>query len=72
MKSIINCATGEITKIDLDKVSKDQQKIDEADFNAAKAIRQAEAEAKAAAKASGESKLAALGLSAAENAALTK
>jgi vacuolar-type H+-ATPase subunit H len=51
MKSVIDCATGEITKVDLDKVSKDQQKIDEADFKAAEIIRKAEAEAKANAKA---------------------
>jgi vacuolar-type H+-ATPase subunit H len=51
MKSVIDCATGEITKVDLDKVSKDQQKIDEADYKAAEIIRKAEAEAKATAKA---------------------
>jgi vacuolar-type H+-ATPase subunit H len=50
MKSIIDCGTGEITKIDLDKVSKDQQKIDEADFDASEIIRKAEAKAKADAK----------------------
>ena len=50
MKSIIDCATGEINKIDLDKESKDQQKIDEADFAASEIIRKAEVKAKTDAK----------------------
>lgn len=50
MKTIIDCVSGEITKVDLDKVNQDQQKIDEADFNAAEIIRKAEVKAKADAK----------------------
>jgi len=50
-KLIINCETGETIERDLNKAEKDQQKIDEANVSAKKAIIQAEAEAKATAKA---------------------
>lgn len=46
-KIIINCETGETVERELNKSEKDQQKIDEVQFNALKA----EAEAKATAKA---------------------
>ena len=47
MKTIINCQTGEVVERELNKVEKDQQKIDEVATKAA----QAEAVAKEAAKA---------------------
>jgi hypothetical protein len=50
-KLIINCETGEETLRELNKAEKDQQKADEARIAAAKAIVDAEAEAKATAKA---------------------
>ena len=40
-KLIINCETGEETSRELNKAEKDQQKIDEAAYNASEAIRQA-------------------------------
>ena len=61
-KLIVNVETGETVERELNKAEKDQQKVDEADIAAAKAIADAEAEAKAQAKATAESKLAALGL----------
>jgi vacuolar-type H+-ATPase subunit H len=45
-KLIINCETGEETLRELTKAEKDQQKVDEASIAAAKAISDAEAEAK--------------------------
>jgi hypothetical protein len=48
MKLIINCTTGEETLRELNKAEKDQQKIDEAAYNASEAIRQAKAEVKTA------------------------
>ena len=44
-KLIVNCETGETVERELNKVEKDQQKIDEANYRAAKAIANAEAEA---------------------------
>jgi len=52
MKRIINCETGEVTERELNKAEKDQQKIDEAEIASAKALVDAEAEAKATQKAS--------------------
>jgi hypothetical protein len=49
-KLIINCETGETVERELSKAEKDQQKIDEANIAAAKAIVDAEAKAKATAK----------------------
>jgi hypothetical protein len=57
MKRIINCETGEVTERELNKAEKDQQKIDEAEIAAAKALVDAEADAKATAKAALLSKL---------------
>jgi ribosomal protein L15 len=62
MKMIVNCETGEVTERELNKAEKDQEKIDYAKYLAAKAITDAEDEAKAQAKATAEGKLAALGL----------
>jgi hypothetical protein len=61
-KLIVNVETGETVERELNKAEKDQQKIDEANYLATKAILDAEAEAKAQAKATAEGKLAALGL----------
>jgi hypothetical protein len=47
-KLIVNCETGEETLRELNKAEIDQQKIDEANIAAAKAIVDAEVEAKAA------------------------
>jgi hypothetical protein len=46
-KLIVNVETGETIERELNKAEKDQQKVDEADIAAAKAIANAEAEAKA-------------------------
>jgi hypothetical protein len=46
-KLIINVSTGETVERELNKAEKDQQKIDEAEIAAAKALADAEAEAKA-------------------------
>jgi hypothetical protein len=62
MKRIINVETGEVIERELNAEEIAQQEIDEANYLAAKAIADAEAEAKAQAKAAAEGKLAALGL----------
>jgi hypothetical protein len=49
-KLIVNCETGEVTEVELTKIDRDQQKIDEAEIKAFNALKVAEAEAKAAAK----------------------
>ena len=46
-KLIINVSTGETVERELNKAEKDQQKVDEAEIAAAKALADAEAEAKA-------------------------
>jgi len=51
MKTIVNCETGEVVERELNAEEIAQQEIDEAAFNARKAIKDAEAEAKATAKA---------------------
>jgi hypothetical protein len=61
-KLIINCETGEVIERELNAEELAQQEIDEANFLAAKAIADAEAQAKAQAKAVAQAKLAALGL----------
>jgi hypothetical protein len=50
-KLIIDCETNEVTERELNKAEQDQQKIDEANVAAKKAIIKAEAETKATAKA---------------------
>jgi hypothetical protein len=66
----INCETGEQTVIELTDAEIAQMETDRANAEADRAAREAEAEAKAAAKAAGQAKLAALGLTAEEIAAL--
>jgi hypothetical protein len=61
-KLIIDCTTGEVIERQLSAEEIAQQEIDEANYLAAKAISDAEAQAKAQAKATAEGKLAALGL----------
>jgi hypothetical protein len=71
-KIIVDCSTNESTEVELTAAEIAQMESDIRAFAAQQAIEDAAATAKAAAKASGESKLAALGLSADEIAALTK
>jgi len=66
----LNCETGEETIIPLTDEEIEQARIAQAESNARKTIEQAEEQAKAAAKASAEAKLAALGLTPEEIAAL--
>jgi hypothetical protein len=70
-KLIINCETGEQTEVELTAEEIAQREADAAAYAVEQAEREAVAAAKAAAKASGEAKLAALGLTAEEVAALT-
>jgi len=67
----VNCTTGEQTIIDLTDEEIAQMEVDRANAEADRAAREAEAEAKAAAKASALAKLAALGLTEEEAAAIT-
>lgn len=71
-KLIVDCSTGITTEVELTAEEIAQRETDAAAFAAEQAEREAAEAAKAAAKASAESKLAALGLSADEIAALTK
>ena len=71
-KLIINCETGEQTEVELTAEEIAQREADAAAFAVEQAEREAAEAAKATAKASAETKLAALGLSADEIAALTK
>lgn len=66
----INCATGEQTVIELTDAEIAQMEVDRANAEADRTAREAEAEAKAVAKAAAQAKLAALGLTAEEIAAL--
>lgn len=66
----VNCTTGEETIIELTDEEIAQQEAWAAERMAMQLAQEAEAEAKAAAKASAEAKLAALGLTAEEIAAL--
>jgi hypothetical protein len=68
----INCETGEQTVIELTDEEIAQLEADRIAWEAEKAAREAEEAAKAQAKASAEAKLAALGLTAEEIAALSK
>lgn len=69
-KLIVNCETGEETILELTDEEIAQMEIDRANWEAQQAAAAAEAEAKAAAKASALAKLAALGLTAEEAAAI--
>ena len=69
-KIIVDCSTGVTTEVELTAEEIAQREADAAAYAVQKAEEDAAIAAKAAAKASGESKLAALGLSAAEIAAL--
>jgi hypothetical protein len=66
----INCSTGESIERDMTQAELDAQAVMVAQVEADRAAAEAEAEAKAVAKASAEAKLAALGLTAEEIAAL--
>jgi hypothetical protein len=68
----VNCLTGEQTIVPLTEEEIAQREVDAAAFAVAEAERVAAAEAAAEAKASATSKLAALGLTADEIAALSK
>jgi hypothetical protein len=68
----VNCATGEVTERPLTAEEIAQREVDAAAYAIEKAEQDAAAEAAAAAKASGQAKLAALGLTADEIAALSK
>jgi hypothetical protein len=69
-KIIVDCSTGIQTEVDLTPEELAQREVDAAAYAAQQAIQEAEEAAKAEAKASAESKLAALGLTADEIAAL--
>lgn len=71
-KLIVDCSTGVTTEVELTDEEVAQREADAIAYAAQKAEEDAAAAAKAAAKASGEAKLAALGLTAEEVAALTK
>ena len=71
-KVIVDCSTGVTTEVELTDAEFAQREADAAAYAVEQAAKDAETAAKAAAKASGEAKLAALGLSADEIAALTK
>ncbi len=69
-KIIVDCSTGVTTEVELTAEEIAQREADAAAYAVQKAEEDAAVAAKAAAKASGEAKLAALGLSADEIAAL--
>ena len=69
-KIIVDCSTGVTTEVELTAEEIAQREVDAAAFAAEQAEREAAEAAKAAAKVSAEAKLAALGLSADEIAAL--
>jgi hypothetical protein len=70
-KIIVDCSTGVTTEVELTAEEITQKEANAAAYAALKAKEDAAVAASAAAKASAETKLAALGLSAAEIAALT-
>lgn len=72
IKIEVNCQTGKVTETLLTAEEITQREADAAAFVVAEAERVAVEEAAATAKASGQAKLAALGLSAEEIAALSK
>jgi len=69
-KIIVDCSTGVTTEVELTDAEVAQREADAAAYAVEQAAREAAEAAKAAAKASGEAKLAALGLTAEEIAAL--
>ena len=69
-KTVVDCSTGIQEVIELTDAEIAQLEIDRANAEADRATREAEAEAKAQAKAAAQAKLAALGLTAEEIAAL--
>ena len=69
-KLIVDCSTGVTTEVELTDAEVAQREADAAAYAVEEAAKEAAATAKAAAKASAEAKLAALGLSADEIAAL--
>jgi len=71
-KLIVDCSTGISTEVELTDAEVAQREADAAAYAAQKAEREAAEAAKAAAKASAEAKLASLGLTPEEVAALTK
>jgi hypothetical protein len=71
-KLIVDCSTGITTEVELTAEEIAQREADAVKAEADRAAREAAEAAKAAAKASAESKLAALGLTADEIAALSK
>ena len=71
-KIVVNCETGETTVVTLTSEEIAQREADAAAFAAAEAERAAAEEAAQAAKESAQAKLAALGLTADEIAALSK
>lgn len=71
-KIIVDCSTGISTEVELTAEEIAQMEADAAKFTEEQAAREAEEAAKAAAKASAEAKLASLGLTAEEIAALSK
>lgn len=71
-KVIVDCSTGFISEVPLSDEELAQREIDAANAAQERAAREAEEAAKAAAKASAEAKLASLGLTAEEIAALSK
>ena len=71
-KLIVDCSTGVTTEVELTDEEVAQREADAAAFVEIKAAEEAAEAAKVAAKASAESKLAALGLTAEEVAALVK
>jgi hypothetical protein len=71
-KLVVDCSTGVTTEVELTAEEIAQREADAAAFAVAEAERIAQEEAKAAAKAAAEAKLAALGLTAEEIAALGK
>jgi hypothetical protein len=70
MKTIVNCETGEVQVLPFTQEEIDQRLTDQAEFEAKNQARDAAIAAKAAAKEAAHEKLAALGLSAEEIAAL--
>ena len=71
-KIVVNCETGETTVVTLTSEEIAQREADAAAFAAEQAVREAEAAAAQAAKEAAHAKLAALGLTADEIAALSK
>ena len=69
-KLVVDCSTGITTEVELTAEEVAQREVDAAAWAESEAEREAEATAKAEAKASAEAKLAALGLTADEIAAL--